>query len=220
MHTAWETNSRDCSSACGNRTMASFKLLTSHGTTHTSRLLQYNARSSGKTGQEEDEEGKNEVKECWHGLRIRCNDVTPIWVWSFTFISQQKQGLYSKTITASEWLNSQPIYRQNYCNSLWLVRSCISKWKQYCGRKKKCGRKEVIVWQETVTFPLLQSPELIALPSQQGSVSVAPKAHFQIEPGLLNAPNYVPSRPARTPQFPLLVFEQARFASSAWREPF
>ena len=36
------------------------------------------------------------------------------------------------------------------------------------------------VWQEMVTFPLLQSPELVALPSQQGSVSAAPKAHFQI----------------------------------------
>jgi len=36
------------------------------------------------------------------------------------------------------------------------------------------------VWQETVTFPLLQCPELIALPSQQGSVSAAPKAHFRI----------------------------------------
>jgi len=38
----------------------------------------------------------------------------------------------------------------------------------------------VTVWQETVTFPLLQCPELVALPSQQGSVSVAPKAHFRI----------------------------------------
>jgi len=36
------------------------------------------------------------------------------------------------------------------------------------------------VWQEKVTFPLLQCPELIALPSQQGSVSAAPKAHFRI----------------------------------------
>jgi len=38
----------------------------------------------------------------------------------------------------------------------------------------------VTVWQETVTFPLLQCPKLVALPSQQGSVSAAPKAHFQI----------------------------------------
>jgi len=38
----------------------------------------------------------------------------------------------------------------------------------------------VTVWQETVTFPLLQCPELVALPSQQGSVSAAPKAHFWI----------------------------------------
>jgi len=36
------------------------------------------------------------------------------------------------------------------------------------------------VWQETVMFPLLQCPELVALPSQQGSVSAAPKAHFRI----------------------------------------
>jgi len=32
------------------------------------------------------------------------------------------------------------------------------------------------VWQETVMFPLLQCPELVALPSQKGSVSAAPKA--------------------------------------------
>ena len=36
------------------------------------------------------------------------------------------------------------------------------------------------VWQETVTFPLLQCPELLALPSQQGSVSATPKARFRI----------------------------------------
>jgi len=36
------------------------------------------------------------------------------------------------------------------------------------------------VWQETVMFPLLQWTELVALPSQQGSVSVAPKAHSRI----------------------------------------
>jgi len=36
------------------------------------------------------------------------------------------------------------------------------------------------VWQETVTFPLLQCPELIALSSQQCSVSAAPQAHFWI----------------------------------------
>jgi len=36
------------------------------------------------------------------------------------------------------------------------------------------------MWQETVTFPLLQCPKLIALPSQQGFVSAAPKAHFRI----------------------------------------
>jgi len=31
-----------------------------------------------------------------------------------------------------------------------------------------------------VMFPLLQCPELVALPSQQGSVSAAPKAHLRI----------------------------------------
>ena len=60
------------------------------------------------------------------------------------------------------------------------MQSCISKRKQYCGRKQQRGRKEVTVWQETVTFPLLQCPELVALPSQQGSVSAAPKAHLRI----------------------------------------
>ena len=60
------------------------------------------------------------------------------------------------------------------------MQSCISKWKQCCGRKQQRGRKEVTVWQETVTFPVLQCPRLVALPSQQGSVSAAPKAHFRI----------------------------------------
>jgi len=54
---------------------------------------------------------------------------------------------------------------------------------------------EAVLWQETtawqegsdsatgngdVTFPLLQCPELVALPSQQGSLSVVPKAHLWI----------------------------------------
>ena len=54
---------------------------------------------------------------------------------------------------------------------------------------------EAVLWQETtawqegsdsvagnddVTVPLLQCPELVALPSQQGSVSAAPKAHLRI----------------------------------------
>jgi len=54
---------------------------------------------------------------------------------------------------------------------------------------------EAVLWQETtawqegsdgvagngnVMVPLLQCPELIALPSQQGSVSAAPKAHLRI----------------------------------------
>ena len=36
------------------------------------------------------------------------------------------------------------------------------------------------VWQETVKFPLLQCPELVAPPSQWGSVSAAPKAYLRI----------------------------------------
>jgi len=54
---------------------------------------------------------------------------------------------------------------------------------------------KTVLWQETtawqegsdsvagnddVTVPLLQCPELVALPSQQGSVSAAPKAHLWI----------------------------------------
>ena len=52
---AWETNSNDCSSACGYRTTTSFQLLSCGGTNHTSRLLQWvDTSSSGKTGQEEE----------------------------------------------------------------------------------------------------------------------------------------------------------------------
>ena len=49
--------------------------------------------------------------------------------------------------------------------------------------------QETTVWQEgsdsaagisDVTVPLLQCPELVALLSQQGSVSAAPKAHLRI----------------------------------------
>jgi len=49
--------------------------------------------------------------------------------------------------------------------------------------------QETTVWQEgsdsvagkgDVTLPLLQCSELVALPSQQGSVSAAPKAHLRI----------------------------------------
>jgi len=54
---------------------------------------------------------------------------------------------------------------------------------------------KTVLWQETtawqegsdsvagngdVTIPLLQCPELVTLPSQQGSVSAAPKAHLRI----------------------------------------
>lgn len=64
MHAAWETKSRDCSSAWGYGTMTSFKLLSCGGTTQTSRLLQWEDKSSsGKTGQEEDEGRKREVME-------------------------------------------------------------------------------------------------------------------------------------------------------------
>jgi len=49
--------------------------------------------------------------------------------------------------------------------------------------------QEMTAWQEgrdsvagngDVTVPLLQCPELVVLPSQQGFVSTAPKAHLQI----------------------------------------
>jgi len=49
--------------------------------------------------------------------------------------------------------------------------------------------QEMTAWQEgsdstagngDVTVPLLQCPELVALPSQKDSVSAAPKAHLQI----------------------------------------
>ena len=46
---------------------------------------------------------------------------------------------------------------------------------------------KTVLWQEgsdsvagNGDVPLLQCPELVALPSQQGSMSAAPKAHFQI----------------------------------------
>jgi len=50
----------------------------------------------------------------------------------------------------------------------------------------------VTVWQETVTFPLLQCPELVSLPSQQGSVSAAPKAHFRIGTWVAQRTNLCP----------------------------
>lgn len=62
MHPGKQT--ADCSSARGYRTTASFLLLSCGGTTRTRRLLQWmDTSSSGKTGQEENEGEKRELKE-------------------------------------------------------------------------------------------------------------------------------------------------------------
>jgi len=113
---------------------------------------------------------------------------------SFTFISQQKQGLYSKAITASDWLDPQSIYRKNYHNSLWLVQSCISMWKQCCGRKQQCGRKEVTVRQETATWRSPCSSVLslsLYLPNRVPCLPL-PRLTSRSEPGLLNGTKLCP----------------------------
>jgi len=59
---------------------------------------------------------------------------------------------------------------------------------------------KTVLWQETATWQ--EGSDSVA---GNGDVPPAPvsrarRSAFPAEPGLLNAPNYVPSRPARTPQ--------------------
>jgi len=64
-----------------------------------------------------------------------------------------------------------------------------------------------------VTVPLLQCPELVALPSQQGSVFAALKAHLRI--GTWVAQRHQAMSPLVQPGLhnsPFLFFEKARYS--------
>ena len=92
---------------------------------------------------------KNTEKfQCWSGRRIRSNDVTSVWVWSFSFISQQNRVYIGKAMTTSDWLVT---LNHIWAKFLWLAATGAQRHLD----AEATIRQEVAGWQEAATW---QSP--------------------------------------------------------------